>query len=81
MRTISPRIDGADEFTIAEDQLEYMPVTACLIHYEDGSVVRVCRWTFTPEERRAIAAGEDIYFGTPANLPLTPHWLAVGPPV
>jgi hypothetical protein len=80
MRPIAPRIDGADEITIAEDQHEYMTITAAHVQYADGSVHRVCRWTFTPEERAQIAAGEDLYFGTPAAIQLVPHWLTVGFP-
>lgn len=80
MRPIAPRIEGAEEFTIAENQHEYAPLTACLVQYSDGTVTRVCRWTFTDDERKRIAAGEDIYFGTPAGIQLTPHWLAVGFP-
>lgn len=78
MRPVSPRIKGADEVMVAEDQLEYMPLAAAFVEYGDGSVQRICRWTFSPEERARIAAGEDIYFGTPASLQLIPHWLAVG---
>lgn len=77
MRPIAPRIDGADEITIAEEQHEYMPLTAAIVRHDDESVQRVCRWTFTSEERARIAAGEDIYFGTRASIQLTPHWLAV----
>ncbi len=80
MRTIAPRIEGAEEFTIAEEQPEYMPVVACLVQFGDGSIVRILRWTFNPEERQRIAAGEDIFFGTPASIQLTPHWLRVGDP-
>jgi hypothetical protein len=79
VRPIAPRIDGADEITIAEEQEEFMPITAAIVQFSD-SVQRVCRWTFTPEERARIAAGEDIYFGTPASIQLTPHWLQVGFP-
>ncbi len=79
MRPIAPRIEGADEFVIAEEQLEYMPVTACLVQFDD-ELSRVCRWTFTPEERERIAAGEDLYFGTVASCPLIPHWFKVGFP-
>jgi hypothetical protein len=78
MRSIAPRIEGADEFSIAEDQLEFMPVTACLVRFSDNSVSRVLRYTFTSEERAKIAAGEDIYFGTPASQLLQPHWFMVG---
>lgn len=80
MRPIAPRIPGAEEFTIAEDQHEFMPVTACLIQTVDGAVYRIIRWTFTPEERTKIAAGEDIYIGTPANQLLQPHWVVTGRP-
>ena len=80
MRSVAPRIEGADEFTIAEDQLEYMPIVACLVQFSDGTTARVCRWTFTPEERQRIASGEDLYFGTPAGVQLTPHWFTVGFP-
>lgn len=79
MRTIAPRIDGADEYVIAEDQHTYMPVTACnVIFADDPTIVRILRWTFTPEEREKVAKGEDIYFGTLAHIPLMPHWLRVG---
>jgi hypothetical protein len=78
MRSIAPRIGGAEEHTYAEDQLEYAPIAGALVQYSDGQMHRVCRWTFTPEERRQIADGEDIYFGTPAGVRLTPHYLQVG---
>jgi hypothetical protein len=80
MRSISPGIDGADEFDIAEDQLEFKPVRACLVQFTDGSVARIVRYTLTSEERAKIAAGEDLYFGTPAAQPLQPHWIVVGFP-
>ena len=80
MRPIAPRIDGAVEITIAEDQHEYATITAAIVQHSDGDSTRVCRWTFTPEERAKIAAGEDIYFGTIAGIPLMPHWLSVGFP-
>lgn len=85
MRPIAPRLVGYDEITVAEDQPEYMPLAACILAatflpHADGSATRVCRWTFTPEERKQVAAGADIYFGSPAAIPLTPHWFTVGPP-
>ena len=80
MRSVSPRIDGADEFVIAEDQLEFLPVVACLVRYEDGAVIRVIRYTLTPEERKKITEGEDLYFHTPASQLLQPHSLSVGFP-
>jgi hypothetical protein len=80
MRSVSPRIDGADEYTIAENQLEYMPVVACQVQFSDGKIARVLRYTFTHEERAKIAAGEDLYFGTPATIQLVPHWFTIGFP-
>lgn len=60
MRPIAPRT-GAPEQTIAEDQPEYQPITIGLYPYTDGSLGMLCRFTFTAEERAAIAAGEDVY--------------------
>jgi hypothetical protein len=80
MRNVAPRIGDADEFTIAEEQLEFKPVVACLAEFADGTVSRVLRYTFNDEERARIAGGEDLYFGTPADQLLQPHWLSVGWP-
>lgn len=79
MRSIAPRT-GAPEVTVAEDQAEYMPLTVSTYEYENGSRGLLTRWTFTPEERHAIAAGEDLYvmqlnFGTP----MTPLIVRCGP--
>lgn len=81
MRPIAPRIDGAEEITIAENQHEYMTITGALVRYEDapGRIDIVTRWTFTPEERRRIANGEDIYLGV-VGVSMVPHWLKVGFP-
>lgn len=80
MRSVSPNIEGAEEFVIAEDQLEYMPVVACLVQFGNDPITRVIRYTLTPEERKQIAEGEDLYFGTFAQHMLNPHWLKVGFP-
>jgi hypothetical protein len=80
MRPVAPRIKGGMEITIAEEQLEYEPITASILDYGDGNLQRVCRWTFTPQERARIDGGEDIYFITPASIQLTPHSLRVGFP-
>jgi hypothetical protein len=79
MRPIAPRT-GFPEVTIAEEQEEYMPVTVALYQYDDGVRGLLTRWTFTPEERAAVAAGEDVYvqqlnFGTP----MTPLIVRCGP--
>lgn len=62
-RFISPDT-GAREFVIAEDQLDYLPISVA--EYVDTDImsrVLVCRLTFTTEERLAIARGEDVYIG------------------
>lgn len=80
MRPVAPRIEGLDEVMAGEDQHEYKPLAAAFQEHADGTFSRVCRWTMSPEERDRIAGGEDIYFITPAILPLTPHSLHVGYP-
>ncbi len=81
MRMIAPRT-GAHEITLAEEQLEYRPLTAAVYSHPDfdNAPVLLTRWTFTDEERAAIANGEDLYlavltFGKPLQ-PLAPQ---VGP--
>lgn len=81
MRSVSPRIGEAEEFDIAENQLEFAPVRACLIEYADGTVRRCIRYTLTDDERARIARGDDIYFETPAELQLIPHVIMVGSPL
>lgn len=89
MRPISPRIYGADEIMMAADQHDYMELVAAIVvkEREDALLVgdarvdtRVVRWTFSDDERKAIAEGADMYFATIAGLPLTPHHLRVGWP-
>lgn len=86
MRSIAPRLvvdntrEECPEHTIAEDQLEFMPVVATLLEYADGTTTRILRYTFSPEERERIARGEDLFFGTPGKQRLQPHWFCVGPP-
>jgi hypothetical protein len=38
-----------------------MPITVAIYCYSDSSRGFLTRWTFTPEERERIAAGEDVY--------------------
>ena len=82
MRSVAPRLSvPAHEYTIAEDQLEFMPVVAANVTFGDDEYpTRVLRYTFTAEERAKIAAGEDLYFGTPAVQQLNPHWFSIGDP-
>ncbi|MBX9853910.1 MAG: hypothetical protein K2Y26_00165 [Gemmatimonadaceae bacterium] len=60
MRPVAPRT-GAPEITIAEEQEEYKPITIAVYQYSDGSRGLLTRYTFTAEERAAIARGEDVY--------------------
>lgn len=80
MRMIAPRT-GAHEITLAEEQPEYMPLTAAVYHHaEMQSPVLLTRWTFTPEERRRIAKGEDVYIGVLTfGKPLQPLLVQCGP--
>lgn len=79
MRMIAPRT-GAEEITLAEDQLEYRPLVAALYETAEGVPVLLTRWRFTDEERAAIAAGEDLYLGVMTfGKPLQPLMAGVGP--
>lgn len=60
--------------TYAKDQPQYRPLPTVQLVGEEGRVIS--RWTLTPEERAAIAAGEDLYievltFGRPLQ-PILP---------
>lgn len=78
MRMVAPRT-GAPEVTIAEDQVEYLPVTAAV--YEiDGVRTLLTRWRMDDAERERLAAGEDIYLAVMTfGNPLQPISLQVGP--
>ncbi len=75
MRPIAPRIAGLEEVTIAEEQLEFAPITAALLRSEHGPAhdERICRWTLSEHDRARIAAGEDVYFLTLASIKLCLH--------
>lgn len=60
MRPVSPRT-GAPEVMVAEEQEEYLPLSVAMYADADATIYRVTRWTFSPEERAKIAAGEDVY--------------------
>ena len=76
---IAPRT-GAPEITVAEDQLEYLPITMALYGDETGVKQMLSRWTFTPEERARIANGEDLYVALMTfGQPMQPISAQVGP--
>lgn len=60
MRPVAPRV-GLPEVTIAEEQLQYSPLVASPVRYEDGTQTMLTRWRLDDEERAKIAAGEDLY--------------------
>lgn len=81
MDMIAPRT-GAPEITLAEDQLEYKPLTVAVYGNNAGQGPRtlLSRWRFSDEERERIAAGEDLYVGlTTFGRPMQPIRVQVGP--
>lgn len=81
-RFISPNT-GAPETVLAEDQLDYLPVSVA--HYVDtekGVRIMAVRISFSDKERLAIAEGEDIYITQLMCAPdqlFTPMDVLVGP--
>jgi len=86
---------GAKEVTLAENQPQYETIVAAIYSNSDypSATEFLVRATFTPEERQAIANGEDIFiselcwadFGKPSFTPLMmtvgmQHW-KVDPPI
>ena len=62
MNPVSPDIPGVPEHLIAKDQPEYIPLRVCVLPHDLGRTL-LTRWTLSDEERRRIAAGEDLYIG------------------
>jgi len=80
VRPVAPRV-GLPEVMVAEEQHDYAPLAAAVVRFSDGIVGLQTRWTFTSEERKAIARGEDLYlFVMTHGRPLQPVKLEVGPP-
>jgi hypothetical protein len=71
VRPISTGFDG--ERIVAEEQLEYCPLPAFAYLDQDGTPVQLMRYTFTPAERAAIAAGDDLALSMPGLV--APHCL------
>lgn len=81
MRPIAPRLNhpAAEELTVAEEQHEFKTITMATVTHPGGERELFARWTFTPEERAAIAAGGDIYvrfpgYTYPHAVTLRPDW-------
>lgn len=80
MRPIAPRFGDAEELMIAEEQPEYLTLPAAVVHWE-GEISILTRWQPTAEERRAIAAGQDVYvLILTRGHPLQPLAVTAGPP-
>ena len=79
MRMVAPRT-GADEITIAEDQLEYRPLVAAVYQTPEGVPVLLTRWRLTDAERARVLAGDDLYLSVMTfGKPLQPLGMQVGP--
>lgn len=68
MRTVAPRLDNCEEFTAGEDDLDLQPLTAAIYVCPVHGPVTLVRWTFTPEERQAIADGGDVLIWVPGTV-------------
>jgi hypothetical protein len=76
---IAPRT-GAPEVTIAENQPEYLTLTAAAYEYSDGAYGLLTRWRLTEDERKRLLAGEDVYLmQLTFRKPMQPVRLQVGP--
>lgn len=79
MHMVAPRT-GAEEVTVAEDQLEYKPLVAARYQTPDGVPVLLTRWRFTDEDRARVAAGGDLYLSVMTfGQPLQPIGVQIGP--
>lgn len=73
-----PVIDGleAHEIVYAKDQAEYLPLRTLRSNYLECGVLS--RWTLTPEQRKAVAEGADIFLELMTfGKPLQPILMAV----
>lgn len=78
---VAPRT-GAPEVTVAEEQEEYKAITMAVYgdNAQAGPRQLLSRWRFTEEERRRIAAGEDLYIALMTfGQPMQPLSVQVGP--
>jgi len=74
-----PVIDGLEsqEVVYAKDQPEYIPLRTLKSKSPQGAVLS--RWTLTPEQRKAVAEGADIFLELLTfHDPLQPIRVAIG---
>lgn len=73
--TVAGRLFSRSKHILAENQPEYIPLP--VLAHDDGRMIS--RWSFTPEERARIAAGEDLYLTVHTfNRPHPPMKMSVG---
>lgn len=68
-----PVIEGmeSEEVVYAKDQPQYLPLRSLVSSGPRGGVIS--RWTFTPEQRKAIAEGADVFLEiSTGHRPLQP---------
>jgi hypothetical protein len=73
-----PVIDGLEdhEIVMAKHQPEYVPLRCLAGNTDKGQ--RLSRWTLTAEQRKAVAAGADIFLELwTFNRPMNPIRMAV----
>jgi hypothetical protein len=81
MDIVDPRVDpalvpsGSRAVVFAEHQAEYRDLPS--IRTPNGYVIT--RWSLTPEERAAIARGEDVFITLLSHGPINPFFATVGP--
>ena len=84
MHAVAPRT-GAEEVTLAEEQLEYKPLTAARydVQFTEQSPparALLTRWRLDDRDRELIAGGEDVYLACLTfGDPLQPLIVQVGP--
>jgi hypothetical protein len=74
-----PVIEGLEglEVVYAKDQPQYLPLRALRADTKEGLVLT--RWTLTPKQRKAVAAGADVFLELLTfRQPLQPIRIAIG---
>lgn len=79
MRPVAPRT-GAPEVAVAENQPEYLAITAAVYPTDVGGYAFLTRWRLSPEERQRVLEGEDLYLMQITRGQMTPIQLVVGCP-
>lgn len=92
MDIVDPRVDpslvpeGSRAVVIAEHQEEYLDLPSIrtpAVYDEEGRMTNpgyvITRWALTPEERKAILLGEDIYITLVSGGAINPLFATVGP--